>query len=81
MPWEPFTEPLRDPASIRFTVPVGWTLDHTGRCKTCKAPIGWCISFRSGPEWRPIDEDGRHHQATCPNAAFWRERAGREKPA
>lgn len=53
-----------------FRYPDGWTPDNSGRCRSCAAPVLWCIT----PAGRraPVDPDGTSHFATCPEATQWR---------
>ena len=55
-----------------WAVPLGWTADNEGRCRSCGAEILWCLT--AAGKKAPIDRDGRSHFATCPDAAEWRRR-------
>jgi hypothetical protein len=55
-----------------YVIPAGWSMLGLGRCRSCAAPVMWCMTHRG--KRAPIDRDGTNHFATCPNAAAWRHR-------
>lgn len=72
--WHPFDDkPIVDPGAIAWSDAPGWRPDNVGRCRTCAAPIRWCVHVISGRK-SPFDPSGVNHFATCPNAQWWRER-------
>lgn len=55
-----------------FTWPDGWEVNDLGFCRSCKAPILWCITPKG--HRAPVDRDGKSHFASCPDAQGWRTR-------
>jgi hypothetical protein len=42
---------------------------EAGECRSCHAAVVWVVRERDGRRSRaPYDLDGRHHNATCPDA-------------
>jgi len=72
MPWDPFSMPIVDPASLDWTFPAGYRLSGFGECRSCNAPIAWLESERTGKR-SPWNPEGTSHFASCPNAAAWRD--------
>ena len=56
-----------------WAIPIGWTPDNEGRCRSCGTEVLWCLT--PAGKKAPIDRDGKSHFATCPDAAQWRRRA------
>lgn len=59
------------PDGTVFTVPDGWEADSASKCRSCYAPVLWCVHDRRGSR-APFDPDGTSHFATCVDAASWR---------
>lgn len=57
-----------------WAVPLGWTADNEGHCRSCRAEVLWCIT--PAGKRAPIDPDGKSHFATCPQADAWRKGRG-----
>jgi len=58
------------PEPAPFVIPEGWVPDNLARCRSCGAPIMWCITAKGRKA--PVDRDGTNHFATCPQASSWR---------
>jgi hypothetical protein len=56
-----------------WAVPLGWRADNVGRCRSCGATVLWC--WTPNEKKAPIDQDGKSHFATCPQADSWRKGA------
>lgn len=56
-----------------WTVPLGWTADNEGSCRSCHADVLWCVT--PAGKRAPVNRDGTSHFANCPQAAAWRKRA------
>lgn len=66
-------EELAELNATTWAVPLGWTADNVGHCRSCGATVMWC--WTPAGRKAPIDPDGKSHFATCPQAADWRRRA------
>jgi len=64
---------LEELNTTTWAVPLGWTADNVGQCRSCGATVMWCLT--SNGKKAPIDRDGKSHFATCPQADSWRKRA------
>ena len=51
-------------------IPEGWTYDNVGQCRSCGAPMVWCIT--PAGKRSPLNRDGVSHFATCPSASAHR---------
>ena len=56
-----------------WTVPLGWKADNEGHCRSCGAPVLWCVT--PAGKRAPVNRDGTSHFADCPQAADWRKRS------
>ena len=59
------------PSDTIWAVPLGWTADNEGHCRSCGAAVLWCVT--PAGKKAPIDRDGKSHFATCPDADKWRQ--------
>lgn len=56
-----------------WTIPAGWQPDNVGHCRSCGAPVLWCLTPRG--KKAPINSDGSSHFSNCPQSEQWRKRA------
>jgi hypothetical protein len=63
---------LEEQATLSWAVPLGWTAGDVGRCRSCHAPVMWCVT--PAGKKAPINADGISHFATCPDRDQWRRR-------
>ncbi|MHB8398410.1 MAG: hypothetical protein ACYDCI_05675 [Candidatus Limnocylindrales bacterium] len=63
-----------DPGEGRgWVIPLGWKADNEGACRSCRAPVMWCVT--PAGKRAPVDPDGQNHFITCPDRDAWRKRA------
>lgn len=55
-----------------WVIPEGYEFSSIGRCRSCGAEIAWTTTETKRPA--PLDQDGRSHFVTCPDADGWRKR-------
>lgn len=53
-----------------FAVPLGWTADNVGKCRSCHAVVLWCVT--PAGKKAPVNPDGVNHFVTCPQRDDWR---------
>jgi hypothetical protein len=63
-----------DDGAPTWTIPLGWTADNVGRCRSCGAPVMWCVT--PAGKKAPVNPDGTSHFSNCPDSAAWRQRKG-----
>lgn len=62
---------VADGVPVVWRIPLEWRpADHVSRCRSCDAPIVWCVTPRG--KRAPVNADGTSHFSNCPEADRWR---------
>lgn len=61
-----------DDGTQAWTIPLGWTADNVGRCRSCGAAVMWCLTLAG--KKAPVNPDGTSHFSSCNDPERWRKR-------